>query len=109
MATTLKILGQVAPSATTETDLYAPGAATSAVVSSLIVCNRANTQGTFRVSVSAAGGATASKDYIYYDVTIAANDTFIATIVISLATTDKIRVYSSSASMSFSAFGQEIS
>lgn len=109
MAYTIKILGQVSPSATTETDLYAPGAATSAVVSSIVICNRSSTQGTFRVSVSAAGGATATKDYIYYDVTIAGNDTFIATIGITLATTDKIRVYSSSATMSFSCYGQEVS
>ena len=60
-----------------------------------------------RVSVSAAGASTANKDYIYYDLTIPAYDTFIATIGISLATTDKVRVYASTANVSFNLFGQE--
>lgn len=108
MADTIKILGQQAPNATTETDLYTVPSSTSAVISSIVVCNRGTSAGTFRISTSAAGGATANKDYIYYDLPIGANDTFVATMGISLATTDKIRVYASSANMSFSAYGVEI-
>ena len=107
MAITIKILGQVSPSITTETDLYTVPASTSTVISTITVCNRASTQASFRVSVSAAGAATATKDYLYYDVTIAGNDTFATTIGITLATTDKVRVYSSSSSLSFGIFGQE--
>lgn len=107
MATTLKILGQSAPNATTETDLYTVPSSTSTVASSLIICNRSATSATIRVSCSAGGGATANKDYIYYDLTIPGNDTFIATIGLSLATTDKVRVYASTANVSFSLYGQE--
>ena len=106
---TYKILGQSSPSATTETVLYTVPAATSSVCSSLSICNRGATQTTFRVSISAAGAATANKDYLYYDVTLAGNDTFIATIGVTLATTDVIRVYSGNASLSFQLFGTEIS
>jgi hypothetical protein len=108
MANVYKILGQSSPSATTETDLYTVPAATSAVCSSISICNRGATQTTFRVSISQGGGATANKDYLYYDVTLAGNDTFIATIGISLAT-DVVRVYSGNASLSFQLFGTEIS
>jgi hypothetical protein len=109
MPNVYKILGQVAPSATTETVLYTVPASTSAVCSSLSICNRGATQTTFRVSISAAGGATADKDFLYYDVTLAGNDTFIATIGVTLATTDRIRVYAGSGNLSFQVWGTEIS
>ena len=106
---TYKILGQSSPSATTPTDLYTVPAARSAVCSSLSICNRGGTQTTFRVSISPAGAATANKDYLYYDVTLAGNDTFVATIGVTLATTDKIRIYSGNANLSFQVWGTEIS
>jgi hypothetical protein len=109
MANTYKILGQSSPSATTETDLYTVPAGTSTICSSISICNRGTTSTTFRVSVSQAGAVTANKDYIYYYVTLAGNDTFIATIGITLATTDKVRVYSGNSSLSFQIWGTEIS
>ena len=109
MPNVYKILGQISPSATTETDLYTVPAATSTVCSSISICNRGATQTTFRISISQAGAATTNKDYLYYDVTLAGNDTFIATIGVTLATTDKIRVYSGNSSLSFQLFGTEIS
>jgi hypothetical protein len=109
MATTYKILGQQAPAATTATDLYTVPAATQAVVSSVIVCNRSSSAtATFRISASVAGASTANKDYIYYDLIIGQNDTFIATIGLTLGATDKIRIYASTANLSFTAVGSEI-
>jgi hypothetical protein len=108
MANTYKILGQSSPAATTETTLYTVPSSTSTVCSSISICNRGTTQTTFRVSISQGGGITANKDYIYYDVTLAGNDTFIATIGVTLATTDVIRVYSGNTSLSFQLFGTEI-
>jgi glucose-6-phosphate dehydrogenase assembly protein OpcA len=108
MAETYKNLGQAAPSATTETTLYTVPSSTSAIGSSIIVCNRAATADTFRVSVAVGGGATANKDYLYYDVAIPANDTFIATIGVTLATTDVVRVFAGTANLSFSLWGTQI-
>ena len=107
MADTLKVLGQSNPSATTLTTLYTVPAATSAVCSSIVVCNQAASAGTFRIAVRVAGAAIAAKQYLYYDTAIAANDTFVATIGISLAATDVVSVYASSATMSFNLFGVE--
>jgi len=103
-----KVLGQAAPNATTETTLYDCPSGYNAVGSSIVVCNRANTDTTFRISVSVGGGATANKDYLYYDVPISANDTFIATIGITLYEDDIVRVYAGSANLSFTLFGSEI-
>lgn len=110
MATeTQKILGQVNPSATTLTTAYTVPAATAAVVSSIVVCNAASGGTTFRVSVAQAGASDAPKQYLYFDVPIDGNDTFIATIGATMAATDVVRVYAGDTSLAFSIFGVEIS
>lgn len=103
----IKVLGQSEPGATTETTLYTVPSLTATVVSSVVVCNRGSTVTTFRVSVAVGGGATANKDYLYYDVIIPGNDTFIATVGITLTATDKIKIYAGNANLSFNAFGEE--
>lgn len=108
MATTFKILGQVAPSATTETVVYTVPSSTSAVISTITVCNRGAAAATFRISVSVAGAATANKDYVYYDLPIGAYDTFGATMGITLSAADVVRVYASTANLSFNIFGSEV-
>ncbi|MBM3984207.1 MAG: hypothetical protein FJ296_00720 [Planctomycetes bacterium] len=107
MATAVKILGQAAPAATTETDLYAVPEATEATLSTIVVCNRSATPTTFRISCSFVGGGTANKDYIAYDVPIAGNDTVPLTIGITLGATDTVRVYAGAATLSFTAFGAQ--
>ena len=109
MPTTYKVLGQSNPSATTNTSLYTVPAATSAVLSTVTICNQASTAGTFRIAVRPAGASIATQHYIAYDTPIAANDTIALTLGITLATTDVVTVYASSATMSFAAFGSEIS
>lgn len=108
MAATLKVLGQLNPSAATLTTLYTVPAATSAVCSSVVVCNRSSVATNFRIAVRPAGAAIDNKHYVYYDLPIAGNDTFIATIGISLATTDVVSVYATLATLSFNLFGQEL-
>ena len=107
MAAIQKVLGQSAPLATTLTDLYTVPASTATVCSSIVVCNRSGTATSFRVSVAEAGALDANEQYLYYDVTIAGNDTFIATIGLTLAATDVVRCYATDASLTFNLFGQE--
>jgi hypothetical protein len=109
MAESLKSLGQLAPSATTLTDLYTVPAGTSSSISSIIVCNRGATLTTFRISVAVAGEADASKQYIFYDQALDANSTYVATIGITLTATDKLRVYTGNSNLSFNVFGIEVS
>lgn len=108
MTTTYKVLGQSAPLATTSTDLYTVPALTQTVNSSIVICNRGTTVTTFRVSISVGGGVLADKDYLYYDLELAGNDSFVITIGITLGAADKVRVYSGNANLSFNMFGQEI-
>jgi hypothetical protein len=109
MPTAYKVLGQVAPSATTDTTLYTVPSATQAVVSTIAISNRAATAATYRIAVRPAGATLANEHYIAYDATVAANDSTMLTIGITLAATDVITVYASTANLSFSAFGSEIS
>ena len=104
----VRILGQTGSAANTETTLYVVPSNRTAVVSSIVACNRGNTSTTFRISASVAGAATTVKDYLYYDLPLGANDTFVATMGVSLSGSDALRVYSSTSNMSFGAFGVEI-
>ena len=108
MATTYKVLGQSNPSATTATTLYTVPASTSTVVSTISICNQAGTSASYRIAVRPAGATLAAQHYLAYDIAIAANDTTALTLGVTLATTDVVTVYASSATLSFSAFGSEI-
>lgn len=108
MATTYKVLGQSNPAATTSTVLYTVPAATQTVVSTVTVANQSASDATFRISVSVAGAAISAKEYIAYDTSIRGNGVQAFTLGITLGATDVIRVYGSSANLSFSAFGSEI-
>lgn len=109
MATTYKVLGQSNPSATTATTLYTVPSATKAVVSTITVCNQAASAATFRIAVRPDAESLAAKHYVAYDSTVAANDTTALTLGITLDAADVVTVYASTATLSFNAFGSEIS
>ena len=106
--TTYNVLGQSAPSATTNTDVYTVPAATQAVISTIAIANRAATASTFRVAIRPTGTAIANLHYIAYDVPIAANDTTNLTLGVTLGATDVVTVYCGSANFSVSVFGSQI-
>jgi hypothetical protein len=107
MANIYKVLGQSNPAATTLTSLYTVPATTSAVASTLTVCN-IGVSTTVRVAVRPAGAGIANQHYIIYDVAVNSNDTLFFTLGLSLATTDVVSVYAGSANVSFNLYGTEI-
>ena len=110
MATNYKTLGQAALTAETSTDVYTVPAATEAVVSTIMIANRANTANTFRVAVRPDGATLANEHYIAYDVAISANDSTTMTLGITMDAADVLTFYSgASAELSISVFGSEIS
>ena len=108
MATTIKVLGQVNPAATTATTLYTVPSAVATIVSTISVCNQAATAATFRIAVRPAGATLDPKHYIVYGATVPASDSTMITVGLTLATTDVVTVYASSATLSFNAYGSEI-
>ena len=109
MAYAYKVLGQSAPSATTNTDVYTVGAGKQAIVSTITIANRSAGAKSYRIAVRPAGATLANQHYLAYDVAIAANDTTALTIGITLTATDVVTVYASAADLSFGIFGSEIS
>jgi hypothetical protein len=102
-----KVLGQVNPSATTATTLYTVPSAKSAVISTLTICNQAATSATYRIAVRPAGATLAALHYVAYDISVGASDSTALTLGITLATTDVVTVYASTATLSFHAYGDE--
>lgn len=103
------VLGQkVVSTINTLETLYTVPSATSAVISTIVVCNRGTSAGTFRVAIRPAGATIANQHYIIYDSAIAANDMLSFTCGITLGATDVVSVYASTTNLTFSAFGTQI-
>lgn len=109
MAIEYKVLGQSAPSATTNTDVYTVGSGKQAIVSTITVCNRDSTAATYRIAIRPDGVTLSNQHYLAYDVTVAGNDTTPITLGISLNESDVVTIYASTANLSFGVFGSEIS
>jgi hypothetical protein len=110
MSDALKVLAQSQPAANTLTTIYTvPNTVDiGTTVSSIVICNTAATSDVFRISIAIGGAADTPAQYIYYDLPMDGNDTFIATIGISLAEGDEIRVRSTTGNLSFNVFGVEV-
>jgi hypothetical protein len=108
MATTYKVLGQVAPSATTGTAIYTVPSATEAVISTISVCNRGTATATFRLYIRPDDETLANKHYLVYDASIAAKDTLFLTVGATMNAADVLYAYASTGDFSFNAYGSEI-
>lgn len=109
MPTNYKVLGQSAPSATTDTTLYTVPSATETIISTIVIANRAASAGTYRIAIRPNGATLANSHYVAFDVAIAANDSTALTLGITIDAADVVTVRASSADMTFTAFGSEIS
>lgn len=105
---TYKILGQSAPSATTDTDVYTVPSATEAVISTIVIANRSASDATYRIAVRPDGATIANEHYVAYDITVGASDSTALTLGITMNAADILTVQASSADLSFSVFGSEI-
>lgn len=107
MPSTYKQLFASAPAATTLTAIYTVAAGTSAIISSLSVCNRSATPTTVRLSHAPAGAADAVTHYFLYDAQVPANSTTFITGGITLAATDVLRAYVGAANLTIIGWGEE--
>ena len=104
-----KVLGQSAPGATTDTNVYTVPAGTETIISTVIIANRNATAGTFRLAVRPAGATIANQHYLAFDVPIAGNDSTTLTLGITMEATDVLTFQASTANMSVNVFGTELS
>jgi len=109
MPTSYKTLGQLAPTAASLETLYTVPSATDTVVSTIAFANRSATADYYRIAIRPAGASIANEHYIVYDDVLDSNSYGQITAGITLDATDVISVYSTNGTISFSAFGSEIS
>jgi hypothetical protein len=108
MPKSYKILGQSLPSPNTFIDLYTVPAGNSAVISTLNICNTSASNVTFRVLARPAGATATTSQYIVYDAALPGQDAIGLTLGMTLASTDKLTVFSFQGNVAFSLFGTEI-
>jgi hypothetical protein len=108
MAFTYKVLGQVAPSATTNTTAYTVPSGKQAIISTITIANRSASASSYRIAVRPDGATISNEHYLAYDIAIAANDTTVLTIGLTVDAGDVITVYALSANLSFGVYGSEI-
>ena len=109
MTEALKVLGQVATAATTDTTLYTVPASTETVISAITIANRGAAAATYRIAIRPNGEALAAKHYVAYDVSLPAGGAEAWRVPFTLDAADVITVRASTADLSFSAFGTEVS
>lgn len=107
MATTYKVLGQAHPSANTDTTLYTVPGSTSAVCSTIAICNL-GVSTTYRIAIRPAGATLEDKHYLAYEAAINQYDTVMLTIGATLAATDVVTIRAASGDVTFQLFGSEI-
>jgi hypothetical protein len=107
MATTYKVLGQLAGTTATSS-LYTSPALTQTVVSTLVACNQSSANSTYWIAVVPSGDTLSSENWVAFNVPISGSDSTALTLGITLAAGDVIQV-SGLATGSFSLFGSQIS
>lgn len=84
--------------------LYNTGAASTAVISSISICNTASAAATYRIGVMGpTAGSPGAGEWIVNGATVPGNDTVFLTVGLSLGNTKYLRVSSSANTVDFSA------
>ena len=112
MANTYKILGQLNPSANTQGNVYVVPAATSAVINSIQIANQSASNASYSIIVMPtaefSSPASNGKYFIIRGSTMPASDAATLTLSLSLPAGAVLAANTNSSSLSFSAFGVEI-
>jgi len=108
MAQIIKILGQVKPVSTTQTNVYQVPTDYAAIISTFNICNLSATPTSFRMHIGPTAASVTDTNAIFHDLPIAGNDTFQSTSGFTMEAGKFISVYATDATLVFSVYGQEI-
>jgi len=112
MPTIYKVLAQSSPGNTAVINVYTVPAATNTIISTLMICNRANVNTSYNIAVQPSGAALANQHYIAFNSVVPANDSIALTVGMSLAAADNIAIQANTTgnnNLGFTLFGTEIS
>lgn len=109
MATTYRVLGQLACTDNTEQTVYTVPSSTQTIISTIVCVNRSDIASSFKIAVRpSADSTTTEKHYIFYDIDVNPKSSFVATIGVTLQAGDKIISHTSGSQNGVSIFGSEI-
>lgn len=94
---------------TTYATLYNTTATTTAVLSTIAVCNRGAADKQFRIAICSTQNTPSNDEFIAYDTTVAGEDTTFITIGATMSTSQYLTISSTDTNLSFTAFVAEIS
>lgn len=110
MATTYKRSGvQGTASVGTYATLYTVPAGTSAVISTISICNTSASAVTYRIGFDDTAGTPGASEWLVYDSSVAGNDTVFLSVGAAIEAEKFVRVSSSADTVAFQAFVSEIS
>lgn len=89
--------------------LYSTGASTTAVLSTIGICNTASATATYRIGITGSAGTPGVGEHIVYGATVPGNDSVFLTLGLTLGNTEFVRVSSSANTVDFIAGVAEIS
>lgn len=96
-------------STSTYATLYTTPAATNTIVASIVICNTASTQATYRIAIMDSAGTPTAADFVASDTVIPANDTTGIQFGLCLSAGQVIRISSSANTVTFQAHLSEVS
>jgi hypothetical protein len=111
MPTTYRRLGAINPSANTQTNVYVVPAATSTVISTVTICNQTASNLSYSLILTSASdfaSPAGAAQFIVRGATVPAADSIILTLGLTANAGSVLAANGSSGSMSFMAFGSEI-
>lgn len=114
MPTAYKILGQTLPTANTLSNVYVVPTSTSAIVSTITICNQSAANANVDIIVRPVNESLANKHYLLKGVTIPRADTLVISpgltlnASVILAVNNAVHTGETAADLSFNAFGVEL-
>lgn len=108
MPSTYKILGQVNPTANTLSNVYVTGASASAIVSTITIHNFSDANSSYSIVVRPINEALDSKHYVIRGGIIPARELISITGAVTLNSNAILAANTNSSSISFNAYGVEV-
>lgn len=114
MPTAYKILGQTLPTANTLSNVYVVPTSTSAIISTITICNQSSANANVDIMIRPINEALANKHYLIKGVTIPRADTMILSPGVTLnasvivAVNNAVVSGETAANVSFNVFGVEL-
>ena len=110
MALQEKQLGQLRPANTTAASLYSPGASTTTIIKTIVVCNQTASSAKYRIFMDDNGTTYDESTALFFDIAIGANSTDqIDTFYAMNDSTGNLAVRTdTNSALTFTCFGTEI-